>query len=343
MTEPTDPNVITLTDTLPTGVSRRRIPWGSQPGQTVYVEPTVPKAEIRESSLMSDEVKAALAANAPQETAEDLAPGVISVADAIAAQTPAPVAAAPAAAPAAIPDQRIDRLEAMIARLVEAQLPKAPEPAPVVPEVTTIDARLFKVNPIAALKAAGIDPALMAPHMPGAKVEPEQRLELTAASLRADMEQTLAAKLAEIEAKEQAFAATQRLATVDTTLSTVDATKYPTLAAIKANHADPNFVKQRVIEAMDVLRAQGNPNPQVADALAGLESIWSVFAAATRAPQTAPQATAPTVPAAVPQATAPATPTTKIPAPRPIARGWGQPTDPARVSALQALLAEAGP
>lgn len=348
----TEPTAVTLTEAIPAGVSRRNIPWGAQPGQTVYIEPKATVAESTGTSWVSDDVRAALAANETLRPPEGGVPnGDVSLAEAHAQQIDrargepvltAEAIAAHAKANPTVADARMDRLESLLERMITSQLPKAPEPVVVPPEVTTIDARLFKTNPMAALKAAGIDPSIMAPHMPGAKVEPEQRLELTAASLRAELETTMATKLAAIEAREAEFLARQRQAEITAGLQAIDATKFPTTAVMAKQVDDPDFLKTSIAQGFDVLRANGNPNPTMTEVLTALEAHWSKFARWT-APVTAPQATAPapsTAPVIAQPSAAPVTPRT--PAPRPIARGWGQPTDPTVLSALQAALAEAG-
>ncbi len=320
---------VTLGQPLPPNVRMRDIPWDAQVGQAIVVgSPEVANSQMMVSEEMAQamrEVESA-PAEAPPST------GSVSVADLLAAKAEA----APAPAPPPEPD-RLSRLESAMAAFIEAQT-RANTPPPVAappPAPTSIDVNRLRANPLQALKEAGVDISAFAPHMPGAKVEPEQRLELTAASLRAEFESTMATKLAELEAREQAFMAQQRQTQIQSGLQTIDAKLYPTTAVMVKQVDDPSFLTNSIAQGFDVLKSQGHPNPTMADVLSALEAHWSKFAKWTAPATPAPQATVPP-PTAPP--TSPSVAATHTQPPR--VRGWEQPVDPNKASALKTFLEE---
>jgi hypothetical protein len=308
-----------LGEPLPANFNRRDIPWGAKVGDTIAVAPAqFDDGAVFAPSMRVEAIMAELEGETPAEVAPAADPVVTPlVATPPAAATPAPVAASPESA-------RIDKLEALLAEALTALKTPAPKPQeapPAPPAPTVIDVASLRKNPLAALQAAGIDPATLATYMPGAQMTPEIQVSQSLAAMKAEMEQKFA-ELAEREAQYTNLQRQAQLATkTDETVKAVDKAKFPTAAKIAAKN--PAWVKERILEGIEMARSR-NFDLTVEEALTGLESQWANFTSFVIDPPTAAPSAAAT-PTAAPVVPSEA-PTQKQP-PRPIRSKWDRADD----------------
>ena len=319
MSEPNDTFI--LGEALPPTFNRRDIPWGAKIGDKISTAPVtfeddaVFATSMRVESIMAElEGNEAVSEAPAQEAAPALAPPAAVAAAPAPAATPAPAAPSPESV-------RIDKLEAMLAEALKALAPKPQEAPQAPPALTSIDVATLRKNPLAALQAAGIDPATLATYMPGAQMTPEIQVNQSLAAMKAEMEQ----RFNEIAEREANFLNLQRQAQLtsktDEAIKAVDKVKFPTAAKIAAKN--PTWVKERILEGIEMARAK-NFDMTVEEALTGLESHWANFTSFVSDPVTAApsvaatQTAAPVVPSEAP--------TQKQP-PRPIRSKWDRADD----------------
>lgn len=278
-------------------------------GNTAEVDAQREDMRARLLATMSPEIQAEMAAKAAPATPP--AP----------AEVPAPVAAAPATPPPqAAPAPELASLTAVVsdlAKVVATLVPKPAEPvaaAPALPQ--SISREDLLRNPVKALKALGIDPAILEPAVNYARSGDAAPVTDHLSQKIVDNEDRIRQLEAEIQADRQAAAEARAQAVLESEVASAIST-IPTTQSVAAKLAakDRAFVTEAVTATIAAYRNAGETITP-AQALAELNTRWASFAAMLTteppAPNAAPAQTA------TPATAAPiAKPATATPPPAP--------------------------